>query len=328
MKAIIYPKYGPPEILQLKELPRPIPEDNEILIKVYASTVNRTDCGLLRARPFILRFYTGLRRPKKLTLGTEFAGKIEAVGMNVTSFEVGHRVFGFDDQGSGSHAQYMTISVDKGLAAMPENTTYEQAAASTEGAHYAYNFIKKVKIEIGQKALVNGAAGAIGSAAVQFLKYYDVYVTAVCGTKNLELVKSLGADKVIDYKKEDFTKDKEKYDFVFDCVGKSSFFKCRTLLKSGGIYISSDLGYMGQNIFLPLVTPVIKPLIGNKKTVFPVPGDIKGSILLIKKLMEQGKFKAVIDRKYPLEKIVEAYRYVEAGHKTGNVIISVEHKDE
>jgi NADPH:quinone reductase-like Zn-dependent oxidoreductase len=207
---------------------------------------------------------------------------------------------------------------------MPENVTYEQAAASTEGAHYAYNFIKKVNIQRGQKALVNGATGAIGSAAVQLLKYFDVYVTATCNTKNTELVKSLGADRIIDYTREDFTKDKEKYNYVFDTVGKSSFAKCRSLLQSGGVYISSDLGYMSQNVFLPLITPIIKPLIGNKKTIFPLPTDIRKSVLLIRKLMEQGKFKAVIDRKYPLEQIVEAYRYVETGQKTGNVVITVE----
>jgi len=324
MKAIVYTKYGPPDVLQLKEVEKPAPKDNEVLIKIYATTVNRTDCATIRAIPFFARFITGLFKPKKQIPGTEFAGKIEEVGKNVTSFKVGDKVFGFDDQGSGSHAQYMTISEDKAIT-IPKNITYEQAAASTEGAHYAYNFIKKVNIKSGQKILVNGATGAIGSAAVQLLKYFDVNVTAVCNTKNIELVKSLGANKVIDYTKEDFTKDEEKYNFVFDAVGKSSFAKCKPLLHSGGIYISSDLGYMAQNVFLPLITPIIKPMIGNKKTVFPIPTDIRGSILLIKKLIEQGKFKAVIDREYPLEQIVEAYRYVEKGQKIGNVVITVEH---
>ena len=241
------------------------------------------------------------------------------------SVKVGDKVFGFDDQGSGSHAQYMTIPEDKGLATMPANVAFEQAAASTEGAHYAYNFIKKVNLKAGQKVLVNGASGAIGSAAVQLLKYFGLKVTAVCSTKNVELVKSLGADRVIDYTNEDFTKDEERYSYVFDCVGKSSFAKCRRLLECGGIYISSDLGYLAQNIFLPLVTPIIKRLIGNKKTIFPLPTDIRGSVLLVKRLIEEGKFKAVIDREYPLEQIVEAYRYVETGQKTGNVVITVAH---
>lgn len=320
MKAVIYTKYGPPDILQIKEVDKPVPKANEVLIRIYATTVNRTDCATIRAIPFFARIFTGLLKPKKQIPGTEFAGRIEAVGKNISSLKVGDKVFGFDDQGSGSHAQYMTIREDKAIT-IPQNTTYEQAAASTEGAHYAYSFINKVNLKKGQKVLVNGATGAIGSAAVQLLKYFDVNVTAVCDTKNIELVKSLGASKVIDYKKEDFTKDEQKYNFVFDTVGKSSFFKCKQLLQPEGVYISSDLGYMAQNIFLPLITPIIKPMIGNKKTVFPMPTDIRGSLLLIKKLIEQGKFKAVIDRKFPLEQIIDAYKYVEKGQKTGNVVI-------
>jgi NADPH:quinone reductase-like Zn-dependent oxidoreductase len=327
MKAIVCTKYGSPDVLQLKEVEKPIPKDNEVLIKIHATTVNRTDCATLRAKPFFARFFTGIFKPNKPIPGTEFAGKIEAVGKNVSSFKVGDKVFGFDDGGSGSHAQYMTILEDKALITIPKNITYEQAAASTEGAHYAYNFINKVNLKSGQKILVNGATGAIGSAAVQFLKYFGVNVTAVCNTKNMELVKSLGANKVIDYTKEDFTKDDQKYNFVFDTVGKSSFFKCKQLLQPGGVYISSDLGYMSQNVFLPLITPIIKPIIGNKKTIFPIPTDCRGSILFIKKLIEKGKFKAVIDRKYPLEQIVEAYRYVEKGQKIGNVVITVEHNN-
>ena len=220
----------------------------------------------------------------------------------------------------------MTIKEDK-VIIIPDNISYEQAAASSEGAHYAYNFINKVGLKKGQNVLVNGATGAIGSAAVQLLKYFNIDVPAVCATKNIELVKSLGANKVIDYTKEDFTKDDQKYNFVFDAVGKSLFFKCKQLLQPGGVYISSDLGYMAQNIFLPLITPIIKPMIGNKKTVSPISTDIRRSILLIKKLIEQGKFKAVIDREFPLEQIVEAYKYVEKGQKTGNVVITVEHND-
>ena len=324
MKALIYTKYGPPDVLQLKEVGKPVPGDNEVLIKVYATTVNRTDCATIRAKPFFARIITGLFNPKKQIPGTEFAGKVEAVGKRITSLKVGDKVFGFDDQGSESHAQYMTITEDK-VVTIPENIAYEQAAASSEGAHYAYNFITKVDLKKGQNVLVNGATGAIGSAAVQLLKYFDVNVTAVCATKNMELVKALGSNKVIDYTKNDFTKDDQKYHFVFDTVGKSSFFKCKQLLLPGGIYISSDLGYMSQNIFLPLITPIIKPLIEYKKTVSPIPVNIRRSLLLIQKLMEQGKFKAVIDREYPFEDIVEAYRYVEKGRKTGNVVITMEH---
>jgi len=323
MKAIVCTKYGPPDVLQLKEVEKSTPKDNEVLIKIHATTVNRTDCAILRAEPFISRFFTGVFKPNKPILGTEFAGEIEAVGKSVSSFKVGDKVFGFNDSGSGSHAQYMTISEDKALAIIPSNITYEQAAASTEGAHYAYNCINKVKLKSGQKFLVNGATGAIGSAAVQLLKYFGANVDAVCNTKNIELVKSLGAEKVFDYTKEDFTKGDQKYNFIFDTVGKSSFAKCKPLLQPNGVYISSELGYMAQNIFFALITPII----GNKKVIFPFPTDCRGSILLIKKLIEEGKFKAVIDRKYPLEQIVEAYKYVETGQKTGNVVITVEHND-
>lgn len=322
MKAIVYTKYGSPDVLHLEEMEKPTPKDNEILVRVHAATVNRTDCATVRAKPFFMRLVTGLFRPKKKVPGTEFAGEIEAVGKNVSSLKAGEKVFGFDDEGSWAQAQYLTIQQDK-AAPIPDGVTYEQAAASSEGAHYAYNFINKVDLEKGQHVLVNGATGAIGSAAVQLLKYFEVNVTAVCATKNIELVKSLGANRVIDYTKNDFTKDDQKYNYVFDTVGKSSFFKCRQLLKPGGIYISSDLGYMAQNLFLPSITPLIKSLMGNRITVIPMPVDIKGSLVLVKKLLEQGKFKAVIDREYPLEQIAEAYRYVEKGQKTGNVVITV-----
>ena len=323
MKAVVYTQYGSPDVLQLKEIEKPVPKNNEVLVKIHATTVNRTDCATIRAKPFFMRLVTGLFKPEKQTPGTEFSGQIESTGKSVSSLKAGDKVFGFDDQGSESQAQYLAIKEDK-VMTMPENISYEQAAASSEGAHYAYNFINKVDLKKGQNVLVNGATGAIGSAAVQLLKYFDVNVTAVCSTKNIELVKSLGADKVIDYTKEDFTKEKQIYDYVFDAVGKSSFFESKQLLQPGGVYISSDLGYMAQNIFLPLLTSIIKPLTGNRRSVFPTPVDIMGSLLLIKKLIEEEKFKAVIDRTYPLEQIVEAYRYVEKGQKTGNVVITLE----
>jgi NADPH:quinone reductase-like Zn-dependent oxidoreductase len=322
MKAVVRKRYGPPDVLELAEIEQPVAKDDEVLVRVYAATVNRTDCANLRARPFFMRLVTGLLRPGKRVPGTEFAGVIEAAGKSVTSLNPGEKVFGFDDEGSGSQAQYLTITEDR-VIQMPEDITFEQAAASSEGMHYAYNFINKVNIKRGQYALVNGATGAIGSAAVQLLKYFEVNVTAVCATKNIELVRSLGANRVIDYTEEDFTEDDQKYSYVFDTVGKSSFFKCRRLLSPGGIYISSDLGYMAQNMFLPFITPIIKPLLRNRKTIFPLPVDIKGSLSLVKKLIEQGRFKAVIDRSFTLEEIVDAYRYVETGEKTGNVVITV-----
>ncbi|MFB0559600.1 MAG: NAD(P)-dependent alcohol dehydrogenase [Candidatus Lokiarchaeia archaeon] len=323
MKAIVRTKYGSPDVLQLKEVEKPTPKDNEVLIRVYATTVNRTDCGILWGKPFIIRFFTGLFKPSSPIPGTDFAGEIEAVGKNVVSYKIGDRVFGFDDNGLGSHSQYMTIQEDKPLSIIPENLNYEHAVASLEGAHYAYNFIKKVDLKSGQKVLVNGATGAIGSAIVQFLKYFGLYVTAVCNTKNIELVKSLGADKIIDYENQDFTQDNEKYEFVFDAVGKSTFSKCKPLLQPAGIYISSELGPKNENLFLALITP----LLGGKKVKFPFPRDIKGSIIFIKDLIEQKNFKPVIDRVYSLDKIAEAYNYVASGQKTGNVIITVEHNN-
>ncbi len=323
MRAVICTKYGPPDILQLKEMEKPLPEDNELLIEVHASTVNRTDCGLLRAKPFIVRFFTGIFKPRKSIPGTAFAGIIKAAGEKVTALKVGDRVFGFDDSGSGSHARYMTISKDKALTTIPGDMTYMQAAACTEGAHYAYNFINKVNLSSDQNVLVNGATGAIGSAAVQLLNYFGVNVTAVCEGEYSELVKSLGANKVIDYTQEDFTEIDHTYNYIFDTVGKSSFARCKPLLKAGGAYISSELGYMAQNIFLALTTPILC----SKKVKFPIPTDCRGSILFIKQLIEDGKFKAVIDREYPLEQIVEAYRYVEKGQKIGNVVITMEHNN-
>jgi NADPH:quinone reductase-like Zn-dependent oxidoreductase len=323
MKAAIRLKYGSPGVLTIKEVEIPAHKDNEVLIRVYATTVNRTDCAVLSGKPFIMRFFTGLFKPKLSSTGTDFAGRVEAIGKKVTSFKVGDRVWGFYDNGIGSHAEYMTVADDKPISSIPGDITYEEAAAAAEGAHYAYNFIKKVDLTAGQKVLVNGATGAIGSAAVQFLKYFGVWVTAVCNTENIELIKSLGADKIIDYTRDDFTKDDGKYDFIFDAVGKSTFGQCKHLLRPRGIYMSSELGPKSQNILFALVTP----LLGGKKVIFPVPTDIKGSMHFIKNLIEQDKFKPVIDREYPLERIGEAFEYVASGQKTGNVIITMKNID-
>jgi NADPH:quinone reductase-like Zn-dependent oxidoreductase len=318
----MYTKYGPPEVLQLKEVEKPTPKNNEVLIKIYATTVNRTDCGFLRGKPFIVRFLSGLFKPKRAILGNEFAGEIEAIGKDVKLFEEGNQVFGFCGVDFGAHAEYVTRAEDSSLATMPANMTYEEVAPSTEGTHYALNVIRKANVQSGQKVLINGATGAIGSAAVQLVKYYGAEITAVCDTKNVSLVKSLGADKVIDYTKSDFTKNGQTYDFVFDAVGKSSFRRCKNLLKPGGIYYSTDLGFLSQNPILALWTSKF----GNKKVIFPIPKDSKGDVVFFKELIEAGKLKPVIDRRYPLEQIVEAYKYVEKGQKTGNVVITVEHK--
>ncbi|ADO82729.1 NAD(P)-dependent alcohol dehydrogenase [Ilyobacter polytropus] len=326
MKAVVHKKYGSPDILQLIDMKKPVPSDDEVLIKIYATSVNRTDCASLRGKPLLTRVATGIFKPKLEISGSEFSGIVEETGKNVTSLKKGDKVFGFDDQGLESHGEYMKISEEKAFI-IPKNISVEQATAGIEGVHYAYNFINKVDLKAGQRVLVNGATGAIGSSAVQLLKYFKVHVTAVCSEKNINLVKSLGADEVIDYISEDFTKSNQKFQYVFDTVGKSSFFKCGPILKNGGVYISSDLGYMAQNLFLPFITPFIKFLFKNKKTAFPFPANIKRSILLIRKLIEEEKFHAVVDRSYTLEEISEAYKYVEKGEKLGNVIITVVHSD-
>ncbi|MEP6846047.1 MAG: NAD(P)-dependent alcohol dehydrogenase, partial [Panacibacter sp.] len=256
-----------------------------------------------------------LFKPTLMTTGTDFAGKLEAIGKNVSRFKVGEKVWGFKGFSIGSHAEYISISEDSPVINMPENFTYEQAAASAEGAFYALDAVNMMKPTAGQKALVNGATGAIGSAMVQFLKFYGVFVTAVCAGENAELVKSLGADKIINFEKEDFTKDNEQYDVVFDAVGKSTFGKCKPLLKEKGIYTSSE-----PNIIQVLTTS----LRGGKKVRFRPPKNIKASLAFIKDLIEKGKFKPVIDRKYPIDKIAEAYTYVASGQKIGNVIITMD----
>ena len=320
MKAAVHTRYGPPEVARISEVEKPAAKDNEVLVKVHATTVNRTDCGLRAAEPFVNRFFTGLIRPRVTVLGNEFAGEVEAVGSGVTSFEVGDKVFGFNGSRFGAHAEYVAIPEDGSVATMPANVTFEEAAPSTEGSHYALSLIRKAKVRSGQGALVNGATGAIGSAAVQLLKRLGADVTAVCDTENVELVRGLGAGRVIDYTAEDFTKDEQTYDVVLDAVGKSSFGRCKRLLKPGGIYLSSDLGPLSQNPILALITP----LFGGKRVMFPIPRDDQEMVRYFKGLIESGEFKPVIDRRYPLDRIVEAYRYVETGQKIGNVVISVE----
>ncbi len=320
MKAAVRTRYGPPGVVRVAEVEKPAPGDDEVLVKIHATTVNRTDCGIRAAKPFFYRLFIGLLRPRRTVLGTEFAGEVEAVGSGVTSFEVGDRVFGFSGDRFGAHAEYMVIPEDGMLATMPAGLTYEEAAPSTEGAHYALTGIRGVNVRSGQDVLVYGATGAIGSAAVQLLKALGANVTAVCDTEHVELVKGLGADRVIDYTTEDFTKDQQAYDVVHDAVGKSSFFRCRRLLKPGGIYLSTDLGPLSQNPILVLVTP----LFGGRKVMFPLPKRDPQMVSYFKGLIESGQFKPLIDRRYPLSQIVEAYRYVETGQKVGNVVITVE----
>lgn len=319
MKAAIYTQYGSPEVVSINEVAKPIPKENEILVKVHVSTVNRTDTGFRSAEYFVSRFWSGLLKPKNQVLGCEFAGEVEAMGNNVKTFQVGDRVFGYNDKTFGGHAEYLVIDENEAVAVVPQNFTFEEAAPMMEGAHYALNNIKAAKVEKGQNVLVYGATGAIGSAAVQLMKYFGAQVTAVCNSQNVDLVKSLGADVVIDYLTQDFTKTDTKFHFIFDAVGKSSFRQCKPLLTEKGIYISTELGKNGENIFFALFTPLFK----GKRLLFPIPTISKQDAIWFKDLAEKGYFKPVIDRKYSLEQIVEAHRFVESGQKTGNVLIVI-----
>ncbi len=319
MKAIVYTQYGPPEVAKLMEVDKPIPTDNEVLIKVIASTVNRTDSGFRSAEYFISRFWSGLFKPKYTILGCAFSGIVEETGKSAGMFKKGDSVFGFNDKTFGGHGEYLTIAETAALTNLPKSVSYGEAAAITEGAHYALCNIRAAKVTSGQNVMVYGATGAIGSAAVQILKTLRVNVTAVCNTKNVEMVKSLGADIVIDYQTEDFTKIDTRFDLIFDAVGKTSFGDCKSLLKKKGMYISTELGKNAENIFLALATPFG----GGKKVLFPIPTINKEDVIYLKNLVETGKFKPVIDRYYKLDEIVEAYKYVESGQKTGNVILTI-----
>ena len=317
MKASIRIKYCSPSQIKIEQIAAPIPKDDEVLIRVYATTVNRTDCANLTAKPFIMRFVLGLLRPRKTILGTDFAGEVITTGKNINSFNVGDKVFGFTDTGAESQAEYLTTA-EESVFPIPENIDYKQAAASLEGAHYAYSFIHKVNIVSGQSILINGATGGIGSALLQFVRQYDVQITVTCNTKNIKLMQSLGADKIFDYTKEDFTDSNDKYDFVFDSVGKSTFGKCKSILKEKGVYISSELGPYSQNIFYPLLT-----LMSRKKVIFPIPYNNRKTIPYISNHLKTGMFRPVVDREYLLADISKAYEYVIKGQKTGNVLINL-----
>lgn len=319
MKAAVYHRYGGPDVVEFADVPVPSPGPDEILIRVIASSVNRTDTGFRSAEYFISRLFSGLFRPNAKVLGCEFSGDIAATGAEITEYKVGERVFGYDDSRFGGHAQYKVVK-PQGVARIPSGLSYDEAAALTEGSHYAWCNIRSAKVKAGDRVLVYGATGAIGSAAVQLLKYLDAYVVAVANSKNLDLVKSLGADEVIDYQTQDFTRTVHRFDYILDAVGKTSFGQCKALLKSRGIYSSTELGKNSENIGLALFTPLRR----GKKVIFPVPQMKHEDLLFLANLAEQGFFRPVIDRKFPLSEIVAAHRYVEAGQKTGNVIVDVD----
>lgn len=320
MKAIQRTRYGAPEVLTIKDVSRPEPKENEVLVKVHATTINRTDCGILTGKPFAIRFFTGLFKPRDMVPGTDYAGEVVAVGEAVTAFEPGQRVWGFYDEGISSQAQYLCIDAKSYIVKIPDHVSDHEAVASGEGAHYALNFLNKTDLPSEHRVLLNGATGAIGSAALQLLKENGNFVTAVCNTKNIALINALGADRVYNYEKEDFTKDDLKYDLVFDAVGKSSFGKCKAIMQERSIYISSELGPGNENLYLPFST-----IFSKQSVKFAIPTNCKRSIKQMTERLNKGTFKPVIDRIYHMHEIQEAYRYVASGQKTGNVILHISH---
>jgi len=322
MQAAVSEQYGPPETVKIASVPIPEHTDDELLIRVHYSTVNRTDCGFLRAEPFIVRFFSGLIKPKSTILGCEFSGEVMAIGKAVTDYDVGDRVFGFkdDDHGFGGHAQYTAMPQSAMMAKIPERLSYEEAAAGLEGAHYAMFGIRSTQIGKGHRVLINGATGAIGSAALQIIHAMGAQITAVCAKPHAEKITSLGAINVIDYLSEDFTQLDEQFDVVFDAVGKSTFGQCKRLLKERGIYMSTELGPFCQNPILALLTP----LFSKKNVHFPIPyTNARKDADYLATLMQDNQYKPLIDRTYPLDEIQEAYRYVESGEKIGNVLIKL-----
>lgn len=320
MKAAINTRYGGPDVVHIAQIDAPVPTDDEVLVRVHASTVNRTDCGMRSAKPWITRFFSGWRGPKHQTLGSEFAGVVEGIGHGVTEFAVGDRVFGVSAVRYGAHAEFMSMKASAAIATIPDGVPFDVAAAATDGATLAMTYLRRADVREGQRILIYGASGAIGSAGVQLAKVAGAHVTAVCNTSNVEAVRALGPDAVIDYQKTDFTANGETYDFVFDAVGKHSFRKCRRSLKPGGAYLVTDLGFLWQNPWLALFTSRLKR---RRKVLFPLPVYNKEKVEVIKGLFESGNFKPLIDRSYPLDEIVEATKYVETQQKVGNIVITV-----
>jgi NADPH:quinone reductase-like Zn-dependent oxidoreductase len=320
MRAVICDRYGPAEILRIEEVARPVPGEDELLVKIHASTVNRSDAHNRAGTPFIARFFHGLRRPNRTIPGSEFAGEVDEVGAAVTEFKVGDRVFGvypFFGVREGAHAEFMVVPERAPVVQMPDGLSFEEAAAAPDGAILALGCLRRVGVKKGDRVLVYGASGSIGTAAVQWARYFDAHVTAVCNTKNLELVRSLGADEVIDYTQEDFTKNGERYDVIFDAVGKHSYWRCRHSFTPGGRYIPTDR-------MVNLLWAAGTWRLGDSSVVLDIPPHYrKQDLLLLRELLESGKYRPVIDRRYPLEDVIEATKYVETQQKTGNVVLTI-----
>jgi 2-desacetyl-2-hydroxyethyl bacteriochlorophyllide A dehydrogenase len=326
MKAIVFTKYGPPDVLQLKEVEKPVPKDNEVLIRIYATTVTAGDCEIRRFEVPILfwlpiRIYMGIIKPRIKILGQELAGEIESVGKDVKLFGKGDQVFAAADARFGAYAEYKCLPSTNVMTIKPVNMTYGEAAGVPVGGLNALHFLRKGNIQSGQKVLIYGATGSIGTFAVQLAKYFGAEVTGVCSTTNLELVNSLGADRVIDYTKEDFSKNGETYDVIFDTVGKSSFSRSKRSLKKKGFHLLANPG-LSQT-----VRGLWTSITSSKKVIIALASYRTEDLVFLKELIEAGKIKSVIDRRYPLEQIAEAHRYVEKGHKKGSVVITVEHNN-
>jgi NADPH:quinone reductase-like Zn-dependent oxidoreductase len=334
MKAIVYTEYGSPDVLHLAEVEKPTPKDNEVLIKIYAVSINYGDIAArnFKGTPpnkfnmtflfwFLARISFGWNKPKNDILGSELAGVIESVGKDVKSFKAGDQVFGYRGQSQRANAEYVCMAENGMVAIKPSNMIYEEAALVPYGALTALNLLRKVNIQPGQKVLINGASGAIGSAAIQLAKYYGAEVTGVAGTPRLEFMKALGADKVIDYTKEDFTKNGETYDLIFDILGRSSFAQCKNSLNPNGCYLLAS--FKMKQLFQMLWTSKI----GDKKVICALSGEKIADLHFIKELIEAGQIKSIIDKRYLLEHAAEAHRYMESGNKKGNVVITLEHNN-
>ncbi len=324
MRAAVYDHYGPPEVLRIADVERPVPKEDQVLVKVHAATVNRLDVHTREANAksgpavsLLSRLVSGVRRPRQPILGSEFAGEGVAAGKAVSAYAVGDRIFGTTGLGFGTHAEFTSVRESARVALMPAGASFEEAAAVTDGFLNALTGMKVADLHKGKSILVYGASGSIGTAGVQLARYYEAEVTAVTSTNNIELVKSLGADRVIDYTQEDFTKNGETYDVIFDAVGKHSFKRSKGSLKSGGYYLATD-GF--RNLILAMWTPRF----GDKKVIFQIPPkQAKQDVMFLKGLIEAGKYRAVIDRCYPLEDVIEATRYVESERKRGNVVLTI-----
>lgn len=317
MRAVVHDRYGPPDVLHVEDVERPVPKDDEVLIRVHATTVSRTDCALRAAEPFFSRLITGVRRPRRRVLGSDFAGEIVEAGPAVRAFKIGDRVFGIKPWKFGAHAEYICMQQNAALAEMPAAAPFDEASAVCDGGLLALNCLRPGKVRSGQSILVYGASGSIGTAGVQLAKALGAQVTAVCNTRNFDLVRSLGADALIDYTQEDFTKNGHTYDIILDAVGRHSFAGCKGSLKMGGVYMPTD-GL--RNVALAAWTSRV----GDRKVVFALPPKFKQQdVIFLKELIEAGKYRAVIDRRYPLEQVVEATRYVETHEKVGNVVLEV-----